>query len=202
MQIAIPWRQRAAAPSSSLPASRVGPRLYCPIVIRGTLAGKQITLSTSKYLPPDEARDLEKARNLALLWEAAGKPVRPNDHAQQAAPPSPEEPAPRGTVADALTSYMSDARDRGNTPATVAKKRTIFEKYSSAPPLSLQAPGAALTFLVGIRLRAHVLRPFRCGAVWTRFKALVHDQHASAFRLLAARTSFCALRAVLAFLLG
>ena len=41
----------------------------CPVMIRGTLNGKHLTLSTRKFLPPDKARDLEASRDLALLWE-------------------------------------------------------------------------------------------------------------------------------------
>jgi hypothetical protein len=58
----------------------------CPIMIRGTLNRKFLTLSTWKFLPPDKARDLEAARNLALLWERVGSPVRPEEYAPIAEP--------------------------------------------------------------------------------------------------------------------
>jgi hypothetical protein len=51
----------------------------CPLVIRGTLAGKPISLSTARHLPPEESRNLEAARNLAILWEQTGVPVRPKE---------------------------------------------------------------------------------------------------------------------------
>ena len=49
----------------------------CPIMIRGTLDGEFVSLSTARYLPPGQSRNLEAARDLALLWERSGRPVRP-----------------------------------------------------------------------------------------------------------------------------
>src|ERR1035441_10873767 len=67
----------------------------CPIVIRGTLAGKPLTISTAKYLPPDKSRDLEAARTLAILWGEAGGPVRPEEYAPTPATAAePEAPLP------------------------------------------------------------------------------------------------------------
>ncbi|MGO9895378.1 MAG: hypothetical protein ACLPX8_14345 [Bryobacteraceae bacterium] len=86
----------------------------CSVTIRGTLAGRQISLSTAKYLPPDKARDLEAARDLALLWARIGKPVRPEEYARL---PDPDPDAPeseRPTVEMAVAAYMADGRDRGN----------------------------------------------------------------------------------------
>jgi hypothetical protein len=42
-------------------------RSPCPLAIRGTLAGRQISLSTAKFLPRYKARDPQAARDLALL---------------------------------------------------------------------------------------------------------------------------------------
>ena len=98
----------------------------CPIVIRGTLAGKPLTISTAKYLPPDRSRDLAAARTLAILWGQAGAPVRPEVHASAPDPAAePDEPLP--TVEVAVAAFMADARDRGNSTATVYKKHVVFE---------------------------------------------------------------------------
>src|SRR5579862_2512036 len=106
-------------------------RCTCPIVIRGTLLGNFISLSTAKYLPPDKARDLEAARDLALLWERSGTAIRPEESAP--APPSvPEQEIPRPTVEAAVAAYMADAKDRGNSEATIYKKQIIFERQLPA----------------------------------------------------------------------
>ena len=95
----------------------------CPIVIRGTLAGKPVTISTAKYLPPEKSRDLEAARSLAILWEQRGAPVRPEGYA-----PAPAEPkAPLPTVEMGVAAFMADARDGGNSVATLYKKHIVFE---------------------------------------------------------------------------
>src|ERR1035437_2813079 len=69
----------------------------CPIVIRGTLAGKPLTISTAKYLPPDKSRDPEAPRTPAFLGKQAGPPVR-----REESPPPPataaEPEAPLPTV--------------------------------------------------------------------------------------------------------
>src|SRR5690348_4025172 len=65
-------------------------RCGCPIYLRGTLKGKRITLAVSKFLPEPACFDLAAARNLALLWERTGEPVRPEESApstKQAEPP-------------------------------------------------------------------------------------------------------------------
>jgi integrase len=102
-------------------------RCSCPIVIRGTLpTGKFISLSTRAYLPKEKARDMEAARDLALLWERLGRPERPEEYApiqEPAAAPEPERP----TAEMAVAAYLADARDRGNSDATLGKKRFCFE---------------------------------------------------------------------------
>jgi len=98
----------------------------CPIVIRGTLAGKFLSLSTAKFLPPDKARDLSAARDLALLWERTGAPVRPEECAPAAVVEKPEPE--HTTVAQGIAAFMADSRDRGNGDATIGKKATVFER--------------------------------------------------------------------------
>jgi len=103
----------------------------CPVVIIGTLPdGNRLRLSTAKYLPPERARDLESARDLAILWERVGSAVRPEEYAQiPASDPGPEEPASaKPTVEMAVSTFMKDALDRGNSEATVYKKKVVFEK--------------------------------------------------------------------------
>ena len=106
---------------------QVSTKCKCPIVIRGMLNGRRVSLSTAKFLPPDKSRDLEAARDLAILWERSGSPIRPEEYAQ-AAPVEPEPTPPRPTVEAAIAAYMADARDRGNGEATVYKKATVFER--------------------------------------------------------------------------
>jgi integrase/recombinase XerD len=102
-------------------------KCVCPIVIRGTLTGKPLTVSTAKFLPPDKARDLEAARNLAILWEKTGTLMRPEEYAQAPADPAAKPEAPIPTVEMAVAAFMADARDRGNSVATVYKKHVVFE---------------------------------------------------------------------------
>ena len=109
--------------------SCIGKGANCPILIIGTLNEKRVRLSTAKFLPPDEARDLEAARGLVLLWERAGAPVRPEEYAPAPVNSAPE--APRPTVEMAVTAYMADSRDRGNSEATLQKKATIFERRTA-----------------------------------------------------------------------
>src|ERR1035438_1908753 len=99
----------------------------CPITICGTLNGKFLTVSTWKFLPPDKARDLEAARDLALLWERVGTPVRPEAYAPISEPTVATEPEPP-SVEMAVSEFMSDGRTRGNSEATLSKKRVGFEK--------------------------------------------------------------------------
>src|SRR5215469_13726768 len=88
-------------------------RCSCPLAIRGTLVGRQISLSTAKFLPPDKARDPQAARDLALLWEKEGRPVRPED-VVAVSPASASGEIPPVTVGQAVDAYMTDARDRNN----------------------------------------------------------------------------------------
>ncbi len=98
----------------------------CPIVIRGTLAGKHITVSTAKYLPPERSRSLEAAQELALLWQRSGRPVHPSASDPQP-DPVPEVPA-RTTIEQAARSYAAQAKDIGNGRAQTAKKKLWIER--------------------------------------------------------------------------
>jgi integrase/recombinase XerD len=119
------WDQRSCA----------GKGANCPIVIIGTLQEKRVRLSTAKFLPPDKARDLESARDLALLWERIGRPVRPEEYAPTPLKPADSpEPASSATVDAAISAYLADARDRGNSEATIAKKVGIFERRMIRDP--------------------------------------------------------------------
>jgi integrase len=104
----------------------------CPIVIRGTLAEKHITVSTAKYLPPEKSRDLQAARDLAILWEKTGSLVRPEEYAPIPVTADPEPSRP--TVEMAVAAYMADSRDRGNGEASLYKKATIFERTEIVNP--------------------------------------------------------------------
>jgi hypothetical protein len=69
------WDQRSCA----------GKGANCPVLIIGTLKGERVRLSTARFLPPDKARDMEAARDLAILWEKVGTPLRPTEYAETAA---------------------------------------------------------------------------------------------------------------------
>src|SRR5258708_3751046 len=119
------WDQRSCA----------GKGAKCPILIRGTLNGSRVQLSTAKFLPPEQARDLEAARALALEWERTGVPARPAEYAS-AASLSPEAPEDSNYIAveKAVAAYMADSRDRGNADATLQKKATVFERRTARDP--------------------------------------------------------------------
>ena len=106
-------------------------RCTCPVVIRGTLAGKRISLSTAKFLPPEKERNLEAARDLALLWERADRVVRPPEYAapseSQDHSSAPEPPSLPG-IAMAVASYMAHACDIGNSEAQLGKKKLWIER--------------------------------------------------------------------------
>jgi integrase len=114
------WDQRSCA----------GKGANCPILIIGTLNGNRVRLSTAKYLPPDKARELEAGRNLALLWERVGQPIRPEEYSAPG-PKAPEADTPP-SVEMAVAAFMADAKDRGNSEATFYKKRLVFEKLLRA----------------------------------------------------------------------
>jgi integrase len=120
------WDQRSCA----------GKGAKCPILIRGTLNGSRVQLSTAKFLPPDKSRDLEAARALALEWERSGVVGRPADYAPIPAPASEtaEESSAGVTVERAVAAFMADSRDRGNSEATLQKKATIFERRTARDP--------------------------------------------------------------------
>jgi integrase len=118
-------QRRHIAPCKRPMWDQVATKCKCPITIRGMLGKHRISLSTARYLPPDKARDLEAARDLAILWEQVGKPVRPEEYAPIPEPAAAAEPE-RPTVEMAVASYMADSRDRGNTEATIYKRRNEF----------------------------------------------------------------------------
>ena len=103
-------------------------RCGCPVWIRGTLKGKRVTVSASKYLPEPECRDLERGRDLAVLWERTGEVIRPAEYAaivpNRASEPEPQLP----TVEMAVADYMQAAKDHGISEATLYKKHLVFEK--------------------------------------------------------------------------
>ncbi len=119
------WDQRSCA----------GKGAKCPILIRGTLNGSRVQLSTAKFLPPEQARDLEAARALALEWERTGVPARLAEHAP-VAPSSPEASEDSNYIAveTAVAAYMADSHDRGNSESTLQKKGSIFERRTARDP--------------------------------------------------------------------
>src|ERR1035441_7758212 len=74
-------------------------RCVCPVWIRGTLKGKRGTVAVSKYLQEPDCRNMERGRDLALLWEKAGELVRPEAYASTGpAESETDEVARFGTV--------------------------------------------------------------------------------------------------------
>ena len=127
----------------------------CPVLIIGTLNGNRVRLSTAKYLPPEKARDLEAGRNLAILWERAGKLIRPEEFQPitEAAPPEQT----LITVETAVSEYLTDARLNGNADATLDKKGTILNRQ-----LLPYCKEKGIRFVV--ELDTNTLRDFR--ATW------------------------------------
>ena len=113
-------------------------RCSCPVWIRGTLNGKRVTVSASKYLPEPDCRDLERGRDLAVLWERTGELKRPEEYAPIVAAEvarngtvtEPEPPEP--TVEAAIAAYLKAAKDLGISEATMYKKRLVFGKLLPA----------------------------------------------------------------------
>lgn len=148
---------------------QVSTKCKCPIVIRGMLNGRRVSLSTAKFLPPDKARDLEAARALAILWERSSNAVRPEEYS---APPvvQIEMEAPLPTVEMAVRAYMADARDRGNNDATLYKKATVFERTLVTNPKNHEGakiPAATTSLLwfcrdKGIRFLKELTLPTLC----------------------------------------
>jgi len=165
------WDQRSCA----------GKGANCPVLIIGTLNGNRVRLSTSKFLPPDQSRDLEAGRNLAILWEKAGSTIRPEEeYAPVVVTAEPEAPKP--TVEMAVTAYMADSRDRGNGEASIYKKATVFERTEITDPrnrsaVKLPANTTSLLWFCrdkGVRFLSELTLPLLCEwrATW-KVNALV-----------------------------
>jgi hypothetical protein len=148
---------------------QVSTKCKCPIVIRGMLNGRRVSLSTAKFLPANKARDLEAARDLAILWERSGSPLRPEEYAQ-ARLVEPETGPPRPTVESSIAAYMADARDRGNGEASLYKKATVFERTVIANPrdrggVKISANTTSLLWFCrdkGIRFLSELTLPVLC----------------------------------------
>ena len=132
----------------------------CPILILGTLNGKRLRLSTAGFLPPDNARDLEAARDLALLWEKTGPQSARRSTPAPASRAEPEAPLP--SVEMAVAAFMADAKDRGNSVATLYKKRVVFETacWGSAP-----AKGIRFVSRIGLSTPSGVARTWNVDAL-------------------------------------
>ena len=78
---------------------------------------------------------MEAARDLALLWERVGSPVRPEAYTPIAEPAATTEPE-RPTVQVVVSVFMADGKDRGNSPATLSKKAVVFKIKMPGLPAS------------------------------------------------------------------
>lgn len=98
----------------------------CPILIVGTLNRKRIMLSTAKFLPPAEARDLDAAGRLARLWEKEGRPVNPSEvMTVTAAIPAGTQQV---TIDSAIAAYIADRITQNISRSTLDKKYAIFTR--------------------------------------------------------------------------
>lgn len=99
----------------------------CTLAILGRLGGKQIAIAVTKFLPA-ERRTVEEARSLAILWERSGKPVMPAELAPiEASVTAGIMPDSRVTVETAVSAYIAEGVDRGNSEATQYKRRLEFQ---------------------------------------------------------------------------
>jgi integrase/recombinase XerD len=153
------WDQRSCA----------GKGANCPVLIIGTLNGNRVRLSTTRFLPPEKARDMEAARDLAVLWEKAGAPIRPEEYAAPVAGTTEAEP-PKPTIEMAIAAYMADSRDRGNGEASLYKKATVFQRTEIVNPQNRNAakiPANTTSLLwfcrdKGIRFLSELTLPVLC----------------------------------------
>src|ERR1022692_4309160 len=118
------WDQRSCA----------GKGANCPILIIGTLNGNRIRLSTARFLPPEKARDMAAARDLAILWERVGSTVRPEEYTPISTVAEATTELTLPTVEMAVEAYLADARARGNSVSAVYKKEGIFARRFKINP--------------------------------------------------------------------
>ena len=98
----------------------------CPYRFVARSEGSRSHLSTARYLPPQESRDLEAARNLAILWEQTGSSSAAGRVRRRVR-------ACRGTGGPPPYGNHGGGRVHGRCPrprnseATVYKKHVVFE---------------------------------------------------------------------------
>ncbi len=123
MMLMLHAQRRHRAPCKRVQWDAGYTKCRCPLVIRGTLNGKPISVSTKRYLPREQQRDLEAARTLAQLWEKRGAVVAWDAVAQDMSlAPDPAPPA-IPTIEMAVRVYLAQARDVGNQDAQLGKKK-------------------------------------------------------------------------------
>lgn len=155
------WDQRTCK------GARGEPKPDCPVLIIGTLNGTRVRLSTAKFLPPEKARDLEAARDLALLWERSGQILRPEEYRPTETPAPEEDISALPTVERAVSEYLRDSRLNGNSDATLYKKETLLGRIQKFRDGTAVQTGQLLLFCKekGIRyikeLDTNVIREFR-----------------------------------------
>jgi hypothetical protein len=116
-----------------------GKGAHCPVLIIGTLKGRRGRPSTAKFLPPDKARDLEAARDLALLWERVGNPSgrksigrrRPTTSIQHRHGQPWKKPSPR---------VHGRFQGPGQLGRDASEKATIFERRTARDPKNRSGP--------------------------------------------------------------
>jgi integrase len=107
--------------SSDLEERRKGwKRCECPIFVSGSLSGRFRRQSTGQW-------EWDAAKSAAGALEAAGSW---SDTGPVAAPPSPESPQ-RFKIADAIQAFIAHRQNRGLTPSTLKKYRTLTRQLSA-----------------------------------------------------------------------
>lgn len=100
-------------------------KCQCPILIAGTLNRQRIMLSTAKFLPASQARDLDAASRLARLWEKEGMAVKPG--AMTLTAPAAVGSNGMITLAKSIEDYAKDQfRKKAATRAALEKHRCVF----------------------------------------------------------------------------
>jgi integrase len=126
----------------------------CPILIRGMLRKKRVSLSTAKFLPPHLARNLEAARDLSLLWEKAGEPIRPESGPASSQIAEEEEDGAAGhiSIEETVRAFLADQVTQGSKPNSIEKHVNVFGRVKDGK-LEPKGPQNLLKFAASRGLR-------------------------------------------------
>lgn len=119
-----------------------------PIIITGTLNRRRIRLSATAFLPPERARDLSAARDLAILWEKSGRPMRLEEYTSIAVAATVEPP----TVEMTVEAFLSDSRDRAAAASRITTCADLADDDNVARSGYFSGSVAAIVFLAAAAL--------------------------------------------------